>query len=175
MRRVLFAIVALATVAMIGSIAVGTEAGSDSRPTRYIVLYEPNASPAALQAAVKQADGRILRANGKVGVATVVSSNTRFRAEAARSAVIDGVARNVPISLEPVRRSLTPPSLALPESTAGRIIGLCPAASPARSSLAASPSERRCPRRSNARPPVNLASSSSAAKQASARAGFSPS
>ena len=106
MRRVLFAFVALATVAMIGSIAVGTEAGSDSRPTRYIVLYEPNASPAALQAAVKQADGRILRANSKVGVATVVSSNTRFRAEAARSAVIDGVARNVPIGK--ARPSLRP-------------------------------------------------------------------
>ena len=106
MRRVLFAFVALATVAMIGSIAVGTEAGSDSRPTRYIVLYEPNASPAALKAAVKQADGRILRANGKVGVATVVSSNTRFRAEAARSAVIDGVARNVPIGK--ARPSLRP-------------------------------------------------------------------
>ena len=106
MRRALFAFVALATVAMIGSIAVGTEAGSDSRPTRYIVLYEPNASPAALQAAVKQADGRVLRANNKVGVATVVSSNTRFRAEAARSAVIDGVARNVPIGK--ARPSLRP-------------------------------------------------------------------
>ena len=97
MRRVLFAFVALATVAMIGAIAVGTEAGSDSRPTRYIVLYEPTASPAALKAAIRQADGRILRANYKVGVATVLSSNTRFRTDAARSAVIDGVARNVPI------------------------------------------------------------------------------
>ena len=106
MRRVLFAFVALATVAMIGSIAVGTEAGSDSRPTRYIVLYEPTASPAALKAAVKQAKGRILRANYKVGVATVVSSNTRFRADAARSAVIDGVARNVPIGK--ARPSLRP-------------------------------------------------------------------
>jgi hypothetical protein len=106
MRRVLFAFVALATVAMIGSIAVGTEAGSDSRPTRYIVLYEPNASPAALKAAVKQANGRILRANYKVGVATVVSSNTRFRADAARAAVIDGVARNVPIGK--ARPSLRP-------------------------------------------------------------------
>ena len=79
---------------------------SDSRSTRYIVLYEPNASPAALKGAVKQAGGRILRANGKVGVATVVSSNTRFRAEAARSAVIDGVARNVPIGK--ARPSLRP-------------------------------------------------------------------
>jgi subtilisin family serine protease len=97
MRRALFAFAALATIAMISSIAVGTEAGSDSRPTRYIVLYEPTASPAALKAAIRQADGRILRANYKVGVATVLSSNTRFRANAARSAVIDGVARNVPI------------------------------------------------------------------------------
>ena len=62
--------------------------------------------PRRCKAAVKQADGRILRANGKVGVATVVSSNTRFRAEAARSAVIDGVARNVPIGR--ARPSLRP-------------------------------------------------------------------
>ena len=39
-------------------------------------------------------------------MATVVSSNTRFRAEAARSAVIDGVARNVPIGK--ARPSLRP-------------------------------------------------------------------
>ena len=97
MRKVLFALVALAAVATIGSIAVGTEAGSDSRPTRYVVLYEPNASPAALQAAIRQANGRVLKANHKVGVATVVSSSTRFRSDAARSAIVDGVARNVPI------------------------------------------------------------------------------
>jgi len=97
MRKVLFAVVALAVIATIGSMAVGTEAGSDGRPTRYIVLYEPNASPAAVKAAVKQAKGRILRANNKVGVATVISASTRFRSDATRSAAIKSVARNIPI------------------------------------------------------------------------------
>lgn len=106
MRKVIFAFVALAAVAMTGSMAVGTEGGSDSRPTRYIVLYEPNASPAAVKVAVKQANGRILRANNKVGVATVVSSNARFRTDAARFAAIKSVARNIPIGR--ARPSLRP-------------------------------------------------------------------
>jgi lantibiotic leader peptide-processing serine protease len=97
MRKVLFAVVALAVIATIGSMAVGTEAGSDGRPTRYIVLYEPSASPAAVKAAVIQAKGRILRANNKVGVATVISASTRFRSDATRSAAIKSVARNMPI------------------------------------------------------------------------------
>jgi hypothetical protein len=97
MRKVLFAIVALAAIAMTSSMAVGTEAGSDGRPTRYVVLYEPNASPAAVKAAVRHAKGRILRANNRVGVATVVSANTRFRSDATRSAAIKSVARNIPI------------------------------------------------------------------------------
>jgi subtilisin family serine protease len=97
MRRALFAVVALATVAMIASMAVGTHAGADGRPTQYIVLYEANASAAAVKAAVRAAKGRILKANHKVGVATVISSNARFRTHAARFAAIKSVARNIPI------------------------------------------------------------------------------
>jgi subtilisin family serine protease len=97
MRRAVFAVVALAAVAMIASMAVGTHAGADGRPTQYIVLYEANASPSAVKAAVRAAKGRILRANNKVGVATVISSNTRFRTDATRSAAIESVARNIPI------------------------------------------------------------------------------
>jgi hypothetical protein len=95
---------------MTGVLSVGTEAGSDSRPTRYVVLYEANASPAAVKAAVKQAKGRILRANHKVGVATVISANTRFRGDAEASAAIKGVARNVPIgkARPQLRPKLTP-------------------------------------------------------------------
>jgi lantibiotic leader peptide-processing serine protease len=97
MRRALSAVVALATVAMIASMAVGTHAGADGRPTQYIVLYEANASPSAVKAAVRAAKGRILKANNKVGVATVISSNARFRTDAARFAAIKSVARNIPI------------------------------------------------------------------------------
>jgi lantibiotic leader peptide-processing serine protease len=97
MRRALFAVVALATLAMIASMAVGTHAGADGRPTQYVVLYEANASPSAVKAAIRAAKGRILKANNKVGVATVISSNARFRTDAAGSAAIKSVARNIPI------------------------------------------------------------------------------
>ena len=110
MQKVLFAVVALAAAAMVGSLAVGTNAGSDARPTRYIVLYEANASPAAVKAAVKQAKGRILKANNKVGVATAISANPGFRSEASASAAIKGVARNIPIgrAKPQLRPKLTP-------------------------------------------------------------------
>jgi subtilisin family serine protease len=97
MKKVLFAAVALAAAAMTGVLSVGTEAGSDTRPARYIVLYEANASPAAVRAAVRQAKGRILKANNKVGVATAISANPRFRGAAEASRAIKGVARNAPI------------------------------------------------------------------------------
>ena len=110
MHKALFAVVALAAAAMVGSLAVGTNAGSDGRPTRYIVLYEAGASPAAVKAAVVQAKGRILKANNKVGVATAISSNPGFRSEASASAAIKGVARNIPIgrARPQLRPKLTP-------------------------------------------------------------------
>jgi lantibiotic leader peptide-processing serine protease len=96
MRRALFAVVALAATAMIASMAVGTEAGSDSRPTKYVVLYSPNGTT-AMKAAVLKAGGRVLKANDRVGVATAVSANPSFKARAGASKAIQGVARNVPI------------------------------------------------------------------------------
>jgi lantibiotic leader peptide-processing serine protease len=96
MRRALFAVVALAATAMIASMAVGTEAGSDSRPTKYVVLYSPNGTTAMKKAVVK-AGGRVLKANNRVGVATAVSANPSFRARAEASKAIQGVARNHPI------------------------------------------------------------------------------
>ena len=67
---------------MTGVLSVGSDAGSDTRPAKYIVLYEQGASPAAVKAAVEQAKGRILRANNKIGVATAISANPRFLGEA---------------------------------------------------------------------------------------------
>jgi lantibiotic leader peptide-processing serine protease len=97
MRKVLFAAVALTAAAMTGVLSVGSDAGSDARPSKYIVLYEQGASPAAVKKAVKQAKGRILRANNRVGVATAISASPRFRGAAEASAAIKGVARNIPI------------------------------------------------------------------------------
>ena len=110
MRKVLFAAVAVTAAAMTGVLSVGTEAGSDTRPAKYIVLYEAGASPAAVKAAVTQAKGRILKANNKIGVATAVSANARFRSDATASAAIKSVARNHAIgrAKPQLRPKLTP-------------------------------------------------------------------
>jgi lantibiotic leader peptide-processing serine protease len=97
MRKALFAAVALAAVSLTAASAVRTEAGSDMRPTRFVILHEANASPAAVRAAVTQAGGRILRANNEVGVATAISAKSTFLARAVASPAIQGVARNMPI------------------------------------------------------------------------------
>ena len=97
MRKLLFAVVAVTAAAITGVVSVGSDAGSDARPAKYVVLYEQGASPAAVKAAVVRAKGRILRANNKVGVATAISANPRFRGEAEASWAIKGVARNVTI------------------------------------------------------------------------------
>jgi subtilisin family serine protease len=97
MKKVLFAAVAITAAAMIGVLSVGSDAGSDARPAKYIVLYEQGASPAAVKKAVKQAKGRILRANNKIGVATAISANPRFRGDAEAARSIKGVARNIPV------------------------------------------------------------------------------
>jgi lantibiotic leader peptide-processing serine protease len=96
MQKVLFAAVALAAAAMLGSTAVGIDAGSDSRPTKYVILYSPNGTT-AMKAAVVKAGGRVLKANNRVGVATAISADARFSARAGASKAIQGVARNVPI------------------------------------------------------------------------------
>ena len=97
MRKLLFAAVAVTAAALTGVLSVGSDAGSDARPAKYIVLYEQGASPTAVKAAVVQAKGRILRANNEVGVATVISANPGFRGDAESSQAIRGVARNIPI------------------------------------------------------------------------------
>lgn len=93
MLKAVFALVALATVATIASMAVGTNAGSDGRPTRYVVLYSPD-SATAMKAAVAKAGGRVLRANNRVGVATAISADPSFKARLGASKAIQGVARN---------------------------------------------------------------------------------
>ncbi len=97
MRKMLFAAIALAAVALTAAMAVRTEAGSDMRPTRYVILYEAHASPTAVRAAVKQAGGRLLRANNEVGVATAISANPKFLSRAVASRAVQGVAPNMRI------------------------------------------------------------------------------
>ena len=125
MRKVLFLAVAVLAAAMTGVLSVGSDAGSDARPSKYIVLYEQGASPAAVKAAVRRAKGRIVKANNKVGVATAVSANPRFRGDAEAARSIKGVARNIPIgrTKPSLRPKLTPEQLrAFRRSTRGTAV-----------------------------------------------------
>jgi subtilisin family serine protease len=97
MKKVLFVAVALVAAAMTGVLSVGSDAGSDTRPAKYVVLYQPGTSQAALQAKVRKVRGLVLKANRKVGVATVLSTNSRFLSQAGQLAGIQGVARNTSI------------------------------------------------------------------------------
>jgi lantibiotic leader peptide-processing serine protease len=113
MRKVLFVAVALVAAAMTGVLSVGSDAGSDSRPTRYIVLYDAGASPALVRAGIQKAGGKILRANNKVGVATAISSNAKFLSRASAAPGIKGVARNMPIGR--AKPQLRPKAKLIPE------------------------------------------------------------
>jgi len=97
MKKVLFAAVALLATALTGVVTVGSDAGSDTRPTRYVVVYDLNASPAVARGAVARAGGRVVRENVKVGVATAISSRHDFLAKASRESALAGVARNKPL------------------------------------------------------------------------------
>lgn len=140
MRKVVFAAAALGAAVLLGALSVGTDAGSDSRTTRYIVLAEQGTSPAALKAAVTRAGGQVVQANSKVGVAMAVSSSASFRSAAVRTAAIKGVARDVPIGrTDPqLRPKVSPEQLRALRKAA---IGTLPAGSqgPARADVDAEP------------------------------------
>jgi len=95
MRLLFFvlAAVALGFAAFSGPSSV--EAGGT--PTRYVVVYDADASPQAARRAVRAAGGRVLRENRRVGVATAVSANPEFVASVARQSALSGAARNAPI------------------------------------------------------------------------------
>ena len=102
MKRLIF----LGVVAFVCSgatLAAATPELKAGAQTRYVVLYE-NASPAAAQAAITRAGGRVLQANSRVGVATVVSANPDFLGTATSSAAIEGVAPNRVIGTAPASR-----------------------------------------------------------------------
>jgi subtilisin family serine protease len=100
MRKKGFAVVASAAAVIVALMAVGTQAGGDARPQRYIVVYTPNATK-ELRAVVAKAKGRVLRANDRVGVATVFSTNPGFRARVSAASIVQGVARDRVIGRAP--------------------------------------------------------------------------
>ena len=97
MRNALFLGAIAAATVCAALLAVPGEAGSDGRPAQYVVVYELNVSPAAARTAIRSAGGRIMSENGRVGVATVVSSQPDFLTRAARASALEGVARNRPL------------------------------------------------------------------------------
>jgi len=102
MRKTGFAVVALAAAVIVALLAVGIQAGADARPQRYIVVYSPNATK-ELKAAVAAAGGQVLRANDKIGVATVSSAKPSFRTRIAASRIVQGVARDRVIGRAPAK------------------------------------------------------------------------
>jgi subtilisin family serine protease len=102
MKRLIF----LGVVAFVCSgatLAAATPEVKAGAQKRYVVLYEKSASPAAAQAAITRAGGRVLQANSRVGVATVVSANPDFLGTVTSSAAIEGVAPNRVIGTAPAR------------------------------------------------------------------------
>src|SRR5215218_6445311 len=77
--------------------AVQTATADDQPAKEFIVLYEKGASIKDARAAVKDAGGEIVRENAEIGVATVRSSESDFRAEAAAEKALVGAAANRPI------------------------------------------------------------------------------
>ena len=144
MRKLVFAVAALGAAVLLGTLSVQTDAGSDSRPTRYVVLAKEGASPAAVRAAVRKAGGRVLRVNNKVGVATAVSARASFRSDLARAAVIKGVARNVPIGrTEPQLRPKVSPEQLTRERAAAKGTLRAGNQGPAGANVDAEPVDRR--------------------------------
>ena len=102
MRKTGFAAAAAAAAMIVALLAVGIQAGADARSQRYIVVYSPNATK-ALKTAVARAGGRVVRANDRVGVATVSSAVPTFRSRLERARIVQGVARDRVIGRAPAR------------------------------------------------------------------------
>ncbi|HEX6956216.1 MAG TPA: hypothetical protein VF156_15185, partial [Agromyces sp.] len=85
------------TLAITG-LAAGTASAATSTETdgehQYVVLFAEGTSTAEARAAVEAAGGSILTANAEVGVATVVTTDESFVAQAAEQEAIEGTAQN---------------------------------------------------------------------------------
>ena len=94
-KAVLAGALAAAAFGVIGAPSAG------SAPQEYVVLFKRGVSAAEGRVAVQDAGGRVVRANARIGVATVRSSNADFAADAAREAAIAGIAPNKAIGHAP--------------------------------------------------------------------------
>ncbi len=100
MKRRALAAIALgaATVALSAAVWVGgAGAKATGKARQYVVLSERGASQAAMRAAVRRAGGRVLRANTRIGLMTVVSRNPNFIRAAVATRAIRSAGSNRPI------------------------------------------------------------------------------
>lgn len=93
---VIFAGVALTASTIVAVPAQARETGpaQTDAPSRYVVLYEQDASAQAAREAIRAAGGTIVRENADVGLATVRAESADFAADARRQAAIEGVAHD---------------------------------------------------------------------------------
>ncbi|MQA78545.1 MAG: S8 family serine peptidase [Streptosporangiales bacterium] len=97
------ATLATATVSAVPAQAEQTGSAS-SDPTRYVVLYQEDASAEAAHQAIRTAGGTIVRENTDIGLATVRTRNANFAATADRHGAIEGVAHDRVIGKGPESR-----------------------------------------------------------------------
>jgi subtilisin family serine protease len=87
-------------IAGLAGVATATETQAAGQE-QFVVVYARGASTDAARAAIAFAGGTIVKENAKVGVATVVSTNAGFAADATGASAIEGVARNRVIGTAP--------------------------------------------------------------------------
>jgi lantibiotic leader peptide-processing serine protease len=104
MRRPVIAGVLAASVFAV----VQSSSSAGTQPREYVVLYERGVSAAQGNAAVKDAGGRVVSVNKKIGVATVRSANKHFTSDAASERAIVGAAPNTSIGHTPQARPWHP-------------------------------------------------------------------
>ena len=114
-RRAIAALVLGATtIALSSAVWVGVANGrSQGKARQYVVLAERGASQTSVRAAVRRSGGRVLRANRRIGLLTVVSKNPDFVRTATATKAIRSVGRNRPFgrSLDGRHEKFDPASL----------------------------------------------------------------
>ena len=105
-RAIAALILAVAAVAACGAVlAGGAGATPPGKARQYLVLAERNATGAAVRTAVVRSGGRIVGANRRIGLFTVVSRNPGFARVATATRAIRSAGRSRPIgSSRPVDR-----------------------------------------------------------------------
>jgi subtilisin family serine protease len=104
MIRILAAAATLVLTAAPLGVGSTTTPATEVGEQEYVVLFDANTPADAARAAVAAAGGTIVTENTDVGVATVVTENADFVADAASQSVIEGTAQNRVIGDVPENR-----------------------------------------------------------------------